>query len=218
MRRHLQRLRTRSRWGLRNGWLSGIEARPSPHRDCRPRGERVTLAVIHYVSLPAGCFRGDTVDRLFMGTLDEEICARLDLKGLLGLRVSTHFFIRRNGRILQYVDVNARAWHAGLSNFRGRNAANDFSLGIELEGTGEVPFEGKQYAALTKLLKRLARRFPVREVTGHEFIAPGRKTDPGPYFDWKRLAKHLPRGVEVAIAPNDCDRAMFSRRMAELAH
>lgn len=178
----------------------------------------MTLAVIHYVSLPAGCFRGDTVDRLFMGTLDQETCAKPGFEGLFGLRVSTHFFIRRNGRTLQYVDVNARAWHAGLSNFRGRNAANDFSLGIELEGTGEVPFEEKQYATLTKLLKRLARCFPIKAVTGHEFIAPGRKADPGPYFDWKRLAKRLPRGVEVAIAPSDCDRVMLARRLAELAH
>lgn len=201
----------------RDGWLDGLEHRPSPHEDGREPGEQVTVAVIHYISLPAGCFRGDAVDRLFLGRLDAAACRRPGLEGLAGLRVSAHFFIRRSGRTIQYVDVFRRAWHAGLSNFRGRDAVNGFSVGIELEGTGVVPFTNRQYAALERLLRRLAGRLPLRFVTGHEFIAPGRKADPGPRFDWRRLSARLPRGLETAIAPEDCDRVMLARRTAALA-
>ena len=171
--------------------------------------------------LPAGTFGGDAVDRLFMGTLDPD---RRDwpqdpawepLKALKGLHVSTHFFIRRTGEVIQYVPTVKRAWHAGLSNFRGRNACNDFSVGIELEGTGEAPFTAAQYQALGELLPAICRRHPVKWVTGHEFIAPGRKSDPGPFFDWGRTAQLLPAGVALAIDETDCDREALARRMAE---
>lgn len=209
------------------GRLTGVpfaSFRASPHFDDRPEGAagEVTLAVIHYISLPAGCFGGEAVDRLFAGTfgawLDEapDDPERRPLEELRGLRVSAHFFVRRTGEVIQYVDTVRRAWHAGLSNFRGRSACNDFSVGIELEGTGEVPFEDAQYASLEVLLKVLVRRHPIRAVTGHEFIAPGRKTDPGPHFDWRRLEAMLPEGVERATSPGDCDRAALAERMRAL--
>lgn len=117
--------------------------------------------------------------------------------------------------MIQYVPTVKRAWHAGLSNFRGRSACNDFSVGIELEGTGEVPFTAAQYQALGELLPVICRRHPVKWVTGHEFIAPGRKSDPGPFFDWSRTAQLLPAGVALAIDETDCDREALARRMAE---
>lgn len=210
------------------GWLRsfpGVRLRASPHADARPEGEagRVTLAVMHFISLPAGRFGGDAPDRLFMGELDPLAPgwpADPDwepLKSLRGLRVSTHFFVRRTGEIIQYVPTFRRAWHAGLSNFRGRNACNDFSVGIELEGTGEVPFEDAQYAALAPLFRAIAERHPLRFVTGHECIAPGRKTDPGPCFDWERLRAQLPEGVALAIAASDCDREALAERIAALS-
>ena len=139
-----------------------------------------------------------------------------DYEALKGLRVSSHFFIRRTGETIQYVNIFDRAWHAGLSNFRGRNAVNDFSVGIELEGCGEEPFEDAQYLALKQLLFALSQLLPLRYATGHETIAPGRKKDPGPFFDWERLGAALPAGMSLAIAPEDCDREMLKARMREL--
>lgn len=195
------------------GRLAGIEQRHSPHVDDRPAGMPVDLAVVHFISLPPGVFGSGDVDALFMGTLD---AAKPGYESLRGLRVSSHFFIDRTGRIVQYADVFKRAWHAGLSNFRGRDACNDFSVGIELEGTEAVPFEDAQYEALGALLKRLAQILPLRFVTGHEFIAPGRKIDPGPFFDWRRLDAMLPVGIERATAPDDCNREMIAKRRALL--
>ncbi|MDO5531850.1 1,6-anhydro-N-acetylmuramyl-L-alanine amidase AmpD [Sutterella sp.] len=200
------------------GWLPGLRHRESPHRDERPAGDAglVTLAVVHFISLPAGEFGGPAVDDLFMGTLDTAKPGEETLGDLMGLRVSSHFLIRRTGETIQYVNVFDRAWHAGLSNFRGRNACNDFSVGIELEGTGEVPFEDVQYAALGSLMRRLGEMLPITHVTGHETIAPGRKSDPGPFFDWERLRGMLPARMQLAIAPGDCDRGMLARRIEEL--
>ena len=198
---------------LSPGRLSGILQRHSPHFDARPQNEAISLVVLHFISLPHGCFSGEDVEQLFMGTLQTD---RPEYASLQGLRVSSHFFIRRTGEVRQYVDVFERAWHAGRSNFRGRDACNDFSVGIELEGTEAQPFEAQQYEALGALLKRLSALLPIRWVTGHEFIAPGRKIDPGPYFDWARVAAMLPEGVETAIRPEDCDRAMIARRRAQL--
>lgn len=196
-----------------DGWLAGIEHRASPHFDERPAGAAVDLAVVHFISLPHGVFGGSDIDALFMGEIDAE---KPGYESLRGLRVSSHFFIDRHGRVVQYVDVFKRAWHAGLSNFRGRDACNDFSVGIELEGTEAVPFEAAQYDALGGLLKRLAALLPLRFVTGHEFIAPGRKIDPGPQFDWKRLDAMLPPGVERATSEADCSREMIAKRKALL--
>lgn len=191
------------------GWIPGVSARRSPHFDRRPAGVVVGLLVLHFISLPAGCFEGERVDELFMGTLDAEAAGLPELKGL---RVSSHFFVRRSGEVRQYVNVFDRAWHAGLSNFRGRNACNDFSVGIELEGTDAAPFTDEQYDALRDLIPKIRSLVPLAAATGHEFIAPGRKIDPGPFFDWPRLAAMLPDGMALAISAADCDREMLAER------
>lgn len=167
-----------------------VTERFSPHSNERPEGTTIDLVVLHFISLPAGVFSGDAVERLFEGTLNTEAPVFADLKGL---RVSSHFFIRRTGEILSFVPVERRAWHAGVSVFHGRPDCNSRSVGIEIEGTGEVPFEDAQYEALGALLADLSVRLPIRWVTGHEHVAPGRKSDPGPFFDWRRLAGALPR-------------------------
>ncbi len=190
------------------GWWKGALRRPSPFADERPEGVCVDLLVLHYISLPAGVFEGEAVDRLFMG----EQNAGDDPK-LKGLRVSAHFFIRRDGSVRQYVDVKRRAWHAGVSDFRGRGPCNPYSVGVELEGTGEKSFEDAQYVSLERLINALCERLPIRWATGHETIAPGRKVDPGPMFDWDRLGRLLPSGVERAEATEN---SMLARRQTTL--
>ena len=150
---------------------------------------RVDLVVLHSISLPAGEFGGSWITDLFLGRLDTQ--AHESFASLQGLRVSAHFLIRRSGQVLQFVDVRRRAWHAGLSQWQQRTNCNDFSIGIELEGLEGTSFDAEQYAMLAKLLRSLARRFPVRDVVGHEHVAPGRKRDPGYGFDWKRLRSLL---------------------------
>jgi AmpD protein len=162
---------------------------PSPNCDDRPPGEVVRLIVVHNISLPPGEFGGDDIVRLFCNTLD---CgAHPYYEGLRDLRVSAHFLVRRAGEILQFVPCTRRAWHAGPSAWRGRNRCNDFSVGIELEGADAVPYAHAQYAALAALAGALSRAYPVEDVVGHADIAPGRKTDPGPAFDWSRFCKLL---------------------------
>ncbi len=173
-------------WGeFAADWLSAAARRESPNHDERPAGVAIDLLVIHAISLPPGAFGGPHVDRLFMNALD---CASHPYFAVLqGLRVSAHFFIDRHGRLTQYVPLSRRAWHAGASSFAGRGACNDFSLGVELEGTDDAPFTAAQYACLVTLTRALMRRFPgitIRRVVGHADIAPGRKTDPGLHFDW----------------------------------
>lgn len=152
----------------------------------------MTLAVVHAISLPPGVYRGDAVQRLFLGTLDVE--RHPYFQGLRGLKVSTHFFVRRSGRVLQFVSCDQRAWHAGVSSWRGREGCNDWSIGVELEGLEGDRFATAQYQALVRLLQALRRRHPLADVVGHEHVAPGRKTDPGPGFDWPRLARELRGG------------------------
>lgn len=183
----------------KDGWLTHVKRRPSTHYNERPKGALVSLIVLHFISLPAGTFQGEDVDDLFMGQLNTE--ANPDYASLKGLRVSSHFFIRRDGEIRQYVSVNDRAWHAGLSTFEGREGCNDFSVGIELEGTGEVLFEDAQYVALREVLETLDARLPIEAVTGHEHIAPGRKADPGPYFDWSRVRQWAKGRWRVVTTP-----------------
>lgn len=149
----------------------------------------VDLVVLHSISLPAGQFGGPWITDLFLGRLDAQ--AHESFASLHGLRVSAHFLIRRNGQVLQFVDARRRAWHAGLSQWQHRANCNDFSIGIELEGLEGHSFEAAQYAMLTKLLRSLSRRFPIRHVVGHEHVAPGRKRDPGFGFDWARLRSLL---------------------------
>ncbi|MFU0842432.1 MAG: N-acetylmuramoyl-L-alanine amidase domain-containing protein [Burkholderia sp.] len=181
-----------------DGWLAGAKRHPSAHFNARPAGTRVSLIVVHFISLPAGSFAGEDVDRLFTGKLDPG--SRPDYESLRGLRVSSHFVIRRTGEVRQYVSTRERAWHAGVSSFMGRENCNDFSVGIELEGTQSVPFTEAQYRSLFRVCRALCRALPIEHVTGHEFVAPGRKIDPGPFFDWKRLARALPRGVDAVTA------------------
>ncbi|MDR1854053.1 MAG: 1,6-anhydro-N-acetylmuramyl-L-alanine amidase AmpD [Azoarcus sp.] len=167
------------------GWLRGARRIDSPNFDERPAGERVSLIVIHNISLPPDSFGGTGVFELFTNRLDPN--EHPYYAGIHQLRVSSHFFIRRDGELIQFVATDKRAWHAGVSKWKGRERCNDFSLGVELEGCDTLPFDERQYATLNDLLRRLSRRFPRCDIAGHSDVAPERKTDPGPYFDWSRL-------------------------------
>ena len=155
----------------------------SPNADERPAGARINLLVIHYISLPAEKFSGDTVQRLFLNQLNES--DEPEVAALATLRVSAHFFIRRRGELIQFVPIDRRAWHAGVSNFLGVERCNDFSIGVELEGSARLPFTRAQYRALTNLTSQLRAVLPLEYVAGHSDVAPGRKFDPGPQFNWK---------------------------------
>lgn len=167
------------------GLLVGVDFIPSLNCDDRPAETDINLVVVHAISLPPNQFGGDEVERLFTNSLDP--AAHPYFATIATLRVSAHFFIRRDGSITQFVSCDRRAWHAGVSAWRGRERCNDFSIGIELEGCDDLPFEVPQYEALARLVSALALRYPLRYIAGHEDIAPGRKTDPGPCFDWQRL-------------------------------
>lgn len=173
------------------GWWQPARACPSPNVGPRPAGAAVTLVVVHSISLPPGIYGGDAVQRLFMNRLDAD--EHPAYAGLRDLRVSAHFFVRRDGEVVQFVDCDARAWHAGVSCWRGRDNCNDWSIGIELEGLEGRDFEPVQYRQLATLLRALAARYPLAEAVGHEHVAPGRKHDPGPGFDWTRLRRVLRR-------------------------
>lgn len=167
------------------GWVQGLVHRPSPHRDARPADAAIELVVMHNISLPPGQFGGGQIEALFAGRLDPTLDPYFE--SIAGLRVSAHFLVARDGLVTQFVACGDRAWHAGVSSFAGRSCCNDFSIGIELEGTDFCTFEPAQYAAAAALLDLLAQRYPITAVAGHSDIAPGRKTDPGPCFDWQRL-------------------------------
>ncbi|TAN82742.1 MAG: 1,6-anhydro-N-acetylmuramyl-L-alanine amidase AmpD [Gallionella sp.] len=170
------------------GMLSGGAYLPSPNCDERPDGA-IELLVIHNISLPPGEFGGDGVQRFFTNTLD--VGAHPYYRTIAGSKVSAHFFVRRDGRIVQFVPCLKRAWHAGESCWQGKSRCNDFSLGIELEGSDSVPFTDAQYAALNRLTKALREAYPIRGIAGHSDIAPLRKTDPGICFDWARYLAGL---------------------------
>lgn len=167
------------------GWLIEAQHIASPNYDERPEDEVIRLIVIHNISLPPGIFSGDAVIELFTNRLDWD--ADPYYAAIRGMQVSAHFFIRRDGSLVQLVPCHMRAWHAGASNWCGRERCNDFSLGIELEGSDDLPFTDAQYASLNRLLATLARAYPIEAIVGHAEIAPGRKTDPGPCFDWARV-------------------------------
>lgn len=162
---------------------------PSPNFDERPPGETVSLIVIHAISLPPGEFGGDAIAQLFTNCLDPG--EHPYYAGIHSLRVSAHFLIRRDGALVQFVPCDKRAWHAGASNWRGRPGCNDFSIGIELEGCDDQPFDEAQYRTLGTVLDALGRSYPDAEVVGHSDIAPGRKTDPGPCFEWSRISQSV---------------------------
>lgn len=168
-----------------DGWFANMERIDSPNHDARPVGEAICLVVVHAISLPPGRFGGSAVSDLFTNRLNP--AAHPYFATIAGQRVSTHFFIRRDGRVMQCVSCLERAWHAGVSCWRGRERCNDFSLGIELEGDDQTDFATDQYQALTTLLAALQGHFPVESIVGHADIAAGRKTDPGPHFDWTKL-------------------------------
>jgi N-acetyl-anhydromuramoyl-L-alanine amidase len=178
------------------GWVSGIERCPSPHCDPRPEGMPIELLVVHNISLPPGQFSGDAIADLFLGRLDCD--AHPYYERLRGVRVSAHFLVRRDGHAIQFVPCTQRAWHAGESRWRDRTRCNDFSIGIELEGTDETPFTDAQYTTLNSLAERLCAAYPIAAITGHSDIAPGRKTDPGPWFDWARLAAKGPGAGDLS--------------------
>jgi N-acetyl-anhydromuramoyl-L-alanine amidase len=166
------------------GYAEGVPFIASPNCDERPSDSRIELLVVHAISLPPGEFGGRAVEDLFLNRLDS--ASHPFFREVAHLRVSAHFLVRRHGSIVQFVPCEKRAWHAGVSCWRGREGCNDFSIGIELEGADCVPFEAAQYDALATLTNALARAYPIVEATGHSDIARGRKTDPGPAFDWTR--------------------------------
>lgn len=173
------------------GLLPGARFVESPNCDERPAGETIRLVVVHAISLPPGEFGGDGVVRLFTNRLDP--AAHPYYEGIHALRVSAHFFVRRDGKVIQFVPTCRRAWHAGVSCWRGEERCNDFSIGIELEGCDDRPFAAIQYIRLARLIRTLRRTYPIEDVAGHADIAPGRKNDPGPCFDWARLRRLLHR-------------------------
>ncbi|TAK44452.1 MAG: 1,6-anhydro-N-acetylmuramyl-L-alanine amidase AmpD [Betaproteobacteria bacterium] len=175
----------------RRGVLQGARFVASPNCDARPPGTAVTLLVLHSISLPPGHYGGDAVERLFTNRLDP--AAHASFRSLAGLRVSSHFLLRRDGALLQFVPLQLRAWHAGLSRWRGRGRCNDFSIGVELEGSDAAAFADPQYVRLAVLVRALRALLPLREIAAHSDIAPGRKTDPGRLFDWSRWLRELAR-------------------------
>ena len=189
-----------------DGWFGLARRVDSPNHGPRPEGACIDLIVIHSISLPPGCFDGDAVEALFTNRLDTS--AHPYYEQLKGLEVSAHFFIRRNGEIVQFVSTARRAWHAGRSAYRGRENCNDDSVGIELEGLEGGLFEPAQYLQLARLCQALGELFPIRYLAGHEHVAPGRKQDPGPGFDWGQLMtlsrlphRYFPEGCAAATAP-----------------
>ena len=177
---------------IKQGWVQGVKHAPSPHFDTRPEQQAISLLVIHNISLPPGEFGGPYIEDLFLGRLD--CTAHPFFEQLDGLRVSAHCLIRRDGSLVQFVDFNHRAWHAGVSCFDGIERCNDFSIGIELEGTDTQDYSEAQYTCLHALTTSILKAYPEinpERITGHEHIAPGRKTDPGPAFDWEKYKARL---------------------------
>jgi N-acetyl-anhydromuramoyl-L-alanine amidase len=170
--------------GLRKiGWLVDAKRIVSPNHDPRPDGTAIDLLVIHNISLPPGIYGGNSIVELFTNKLDRE--AHPYFATIAELRVSAHLLIRRGGEVIQFVAFHERAWHCGASQWKGREGCNDFSIGIELEGTDDEPFTMPQYAKLIGVTQLLQRAYPVTHATGHSDISPGRKTDPGPLFNWR---------------------------------
>lgn len=184
-----------------NGWLRGARRVESPNCDDRPAGVQPVLIVVHGISLPPGEFGGPWIDGLFTNQLPPE--AHPYFAGVAGLRVSAHVLVRRDGELVQYVPFQRRAWHAGRSSWQGREHCNDFSVGIELEGTDASAYEPAQYTVLARLIARLCRAYPglsPERIVGHSDVAPGRKSDPGIAFDWPLLRTLVRLELETAPA------------------
>jgi len=184
------------RINLKTGLVEGARQCPSPNHDARSSTDDMSLIVIHNISLPPNEFGGEGIDQLFTNTIDKD--EHPFYEEIYQLRVSSHLLIRRDGEVVQYVPFHERAWHAGVSQFLGRDVCNDFSIGIEMEGTDFEPFTEDQYDVLQKVIASLLASYPNLSedaITGHEHIAEGRKTDPGPFFKWQKLSDQF--GVEL---------------------
>lgn len=177
----------------RRDWIAAARRVLSPNCDSRPPRTEISLLVLHSISLPRGEYGGDAIERLFCNRLDPAM--HPSFADLAGLRVSSHFLIRRGGELLQFVPLQARAWHAGASRWRGRERCNDFSVGVELEGVDDGRFAAAQYERLAALVGKLQAVLPLREVAAHSDVAPGRKSDPGTHFDWARFLQQLARAA-----------------------
>lgn len=171
------------------GLVEGVRYVASPNCDERPEGCAIDLLVIHYISLPPGEFGGGDIEAFFMNRLDAR--AHPFFATIADLKASAHFLVRRDGEVIQFVPCTKRAWHAGESSWKGRLRCNDFSIGIEVEGDGEAPFTTAQYRRLAALTRVLTARYPITDIVGHSDIAPARKVDPGPQFDWTRYRAML---------------------------
>ena len=169
-----------------DGWLPSARRVESENFDERPAGSAISLIVIHAISLPPGQFGGDPIERLFTNSLDP--AAHPYFEAIAGTRVSAHLLIRRHGGLLQFVSCLKRAWHAGKSIWQGVERCNDFSIGVELEGSDDTAFTDAQYARLNELVALLRAAYPIASVVGHSDVSPARKTDPGPHFHWHRIA------------------------------
>jgi N-acetyl-anhydromuramoyl-L-alanine amidase len=178
------------------GWIDGVLQLPSPNCDPRPEGAGIDLVVVHAISLPPDRFGGAGISALFTNALDPDLHPYF--REIAALRVSAHALVRRDGRVVQYVPFGLRAWHAGASNWMGRERCNDFSVGIELEGTDEHDFDPRQYATLNSIVRALRLAYGVGAIAGHSDIAPGRKTDPGPRFDWMQMSSS--EGMQKIVA------------------
>ncbi len=198
---HTRKPPTSADWS--HGWYRGAKPLASPNHGPRPGLTPTDLLVIHSISLPPGVYGGPEIEQLFTNTLDWD--AHPYFQGIRGLQVSAHFVIRRNGELLQFVSCDDRAWHAGVSHYRGRSQCNDDAIGIELEGLEDEPFEAPQYTTLVNLCQALGQQYPIAHIAGHEHIAPGRKKDPGAAFLWGFLqhalgwpAQCFPESVRLA--------------------
>src|SRR6266446_336815 len=182
------------------GLVTGVRQVLSPHFDARPAGVLPELIVVHGISLPPGEFGGPWIDRLFTNSLPADVHPYF--AEVSALRVSSHLVVTRDGAVTQYVGFTERAWHAGKSMYQGREACNDFSVGVELEGTDTLPYEPAQYVALAEVVAALCAAYPrlsPDRLAGHSDIAPGRKTDPGPAFDWPRARRLLAEAVRQPL-------------------
>ncbi len=175
---------------MARGWLRGARRVASPNEEARPPCSPVTLVVVHAISLPPGEFGGDWVERFFQNRLPAD--AHPYFAEIAALRVSAHFYIERGGRLVQFVACDRRAWHAGASAWGGKENCNDYSVGIELEGCDASAFTDAQYERLSEVVDALRVRYPIGAIAGHCHVAPGRKSDPGPHFDWARLRARFP--------------------------
>ena len=186
------------------GLVKGVRYIASPNCDARPAGCAIDLLVIHYISLPPGEFGGPGIVEFFTNRLDP--AAHPFYASIAGVKVSAHFLVRRDGGVVQFVPCAKRSWHAGESTWKGRARCNDFSIGIEVEGTSEAPFTDAQYDRLAELTRAVQARYPVADIVGHSDVAPGRKGDPGPNFDWARY-----RGMLAAPSPRRMRRTRNKR-------